>query len=206
MPAARRGKWDPRPGRSVNAFLAGTSAKSPRRSTWFNLQRDGVTTHLCLRHLAEDYYRHAIIENADWGAIDGMLANKSITPQTTPTDEYFAKRRYFASNAIGGYPFVGTPDKVADELANLSRAGVRGIAFSLVNYVEELPYVCDEVLPRLVHRIIYEEMVDDFERHVRALLEYLELPFEEACLRFFETDRPVHTPSAQQVSADPLPP
>ena len=25
---------------------------------------------------AEDYYRHAIIENADWGAIDGMLADE----------------------------------------------------------------------------------------------------------------------------------
>ena len=30
-----------------------------------------------------------------------------------------------------------------------SDAGVRGIAFSLVNYVDELPYVCEEVLPRL---------------------------------------------------------
>src|SRR5437763_5075547 len=99
---------------------------------------------------AEDYYRHAIIENADWGAIDGMLANKSITPQTTPTDEYFAKRRYFASNAIGGYPFVGTPDRVADELATISKAGVRGIALSFVNYLTELPYFCEEVLPRLI--------------------------------------------------------
>ena len=33
---------------------------------------------------ADDYYQHAIIDNADWGAIDGMLANKSITPQTIP--------------------------------------------------------------------------------------------------------------------------
>src|ERR1700758_3305120 len=51
---------------------------------------------------AEDYYQHAIIENADWGAIDGMLANKSITPQTIPPEEYAKKRQYFASNAIGG--------------------------------------------------------------------------------------------------------
>ncbi len=29
---------------------------------------------------ADDYYQHVNIENADWGAIDGMLANKSITP------------------------------------------------------------------------------------------------------------------------------
>ena len=67
---------------------------------------------------ADDYYQHAIIDNADWGAIDGMLANKSITPQTIPPAEYDAKRRYFASNAVGGYPFVGTPDKVADELGD----------------------------------------------------------------------------------------
>jgi len=99
---------------------------------------------------AEDYYRHAIIENADWGAIDGMLANKSITPQTIPPEEYFKKRQYFAEKAIGGYPFVGTPDRVADELSTISKAGMRGIALSFVNYLDELPYFCDEVLPRLV--------------------------------------------------------
>jgi dimethylsulfone monooxygenase len=98
---------------------------------------------------AQEYYRHAIIENADWGAIDGMLANKNITPQTIPPEEYAAKRRYFAANAIGGYPFVGTPDHVAQELETISRAGVRGIALSFVNYLLELPYFCDEVLPRL---------------------------------------------------------
>jgi FMNH2-dependent dimethyl sulfone monooxygenase len=98
---------------------------------------------------ADDYYQHAIIENADWGAIDGMLANKSITPQTIPPEEYYAKRRYFASNAVGGYPFVGTPEKVAEELATISQAGVRGIGLSFVNYLDEVPYFCDEVLPRL---------------------------------------------------------
>jgi dimethylsulfone monooxygenase len=99
---------------------------------------------------AEDYYRHAIIESADWDAIDGMLANRSITPQTIPPEEYAKKRQYFASNAVGGYPFVGTPDRVAEELENISKAGVRGIALSFVNYLDELPYFCDEVLPRLV--------------------------------------------------------
>jgi FMNH2-dependent dimethyl sulfone monooxygenase len=98
---------------------------------------------------ADDYYHHAIIENADWVAIDGMLANKSITPQTIPPDEYIKKRQYFASHAVGGYPFVGTPDRVADELAGISKAGVRGIGLSFVNYLDELPYFCDEVLPRL---------------------------------------------------------
>jgi FMNH2-dependent dimethyl sulfone monooxygenase len=98
---------------------------------------------------ADDYYRHVNIDNADWGAIDGMLANKSITPETIGSEEYEKKRRYFAANAIGGYPFVGTPDRVAEELAMISQAGVRGIGLSFVNYLAEVPYFCDEVLPRL---------------------------------------------------------
>ena len=58
------------------------------------------------------------------------------------------QQQYFAGKAIGGYPFVGTPDRVAEELANISRAGMRGIAVSFVNYLNETPYFCDEVLPR----------------------------------------------------------
>jgi alkanesulfonate monooxygenase SsuD/methylene tetrahydromethanopterin reductase-like flavin-dependent oxidoreductase (luciferase family) len=98
---------------------------------------------------ADEYYQHVNIENADWGAIDGMLANKSITPQTIGADEYYAKRRYFAANAVGGYPFVGTPDHIAEELATISQAGVRGIGLSFVNFLDEVPYFIDEVLPRL---------------------------------------------------------
>ena len=98
---------------------------------------------------AEDYYQHVNIENADWGAIDCMLANKHMTPQTMPPEEYDAKRRFFAARSIGGYPFVGTPDRVAEELAIVSQAGVRGIGLSFVNYLNEVPYFCDEVLPRL---------------------------------------------------------
>jgi FMNH2-dependent dimethyl sulfone monooxygenase len=98
---------------------------------------------------ADDYYRHANIDNADWGAVERMLTLRGMTPQTMKPEDYAAKRQYFAANAIGGYPFVGTPDKVADELADISRAGVRGIAVSFVNYLAELPYFCAEVLPRL---------------------------------------------------------
>ena len=46
-------------------------------------------------------------------------------------------------------PFVGTPDRVAEELTIISQSGVRGIGLSFVNYLAEVPYFCDEVLPRL---------------------------------------------------------
>ena len=99
---------------------------------------------------ADDYYRYAILENADWGAVEQMMALKNITRQTVAADEYARQQQYFAGKAIGGYPFIGTPDKVAEELANISKAGMRGIAVSFVNYLNEVPYFRDEVLPRLV--------------------------------------------------------
>ena len=57
----------------------------------------------------------------------------------------------------------------------------------------------DRVLPGKVHRVIYENMVADPETEVRRLFDYLELPFEEATLRFYETKRTILTPSSEQV-------
>ena len=37
------------------------------------------------------------------------------------------------------------------------------------------------------------------EDEIRRLLEFCELPFEGACLKFYETDRPVRTVSSEQV-------
>lgn len=57
----------------------------------------------------------------------------------------------------------------------------------------------EQVLPGRVHRVVYEQLVDDTEAQVRNLLDYCSLPFEPQCLRFFENDRPVRTASSEQV-------
>jgi tetratricopeptide (TPR) repeat protein len=57
----------------------------------------------------------------------------------------------------------------------------------------------DAVLPGRIHRVIYEDMVEDTEAEVRRLLEYCGLPFEDACLKFYENDRAVRTVSSEQV-------
>ncbi len=57
----------------------------------------------------------------------------------------------------------------------------------------------DAVLPGRVHRVQYEEMVENTESEIRRLLAYCGLEFEEQCLRFFETERAIRTPSAEQV-------
>jgi tetratricopeptide (TPR) repeat protein len=66
------------------------------------------------------------------------------------------------------------------------------------DYVRLMAHV-DDVLPRRVHRVIYERMVDDTDTEVRALLEYCGLDFEPDCLEFYKTDRAVRTPSSEQV-------
>ena len=53
--------------------------------------------------------------------------------------------------------------------------------------------------PGRILRLQYEQVVEDLEGQVRRLLDFLELPFENACLRYWETPRSIRTPSAEQV-------
>ena len=56
-----------------------------------------------------------------------------------------------------------------------------------------------EVLPGRVLTVQYEDVVADFEPQVRRLLDFCGLAWQDACLRFYESERPVRTPSAEQV-------
>jgi len=57
----------------------------------------------------------------------------------------------------------------------------------------------DAMLPGRIHRVLYEDMVNDPEREVRRLLDYCGLPFEEECLHFYRNSRAVRTASSEQV-------
>jgi tetratricopeptide (TPR) repeat protein len=56
-----------------------------------------------------------------------------------------------------------------------------------------------ELMPGFVLDVHYEEVVADLETQVRRILDFCGLPFEEACLRFHETERAVKTASSEQV-------
>ncbi len=57
----------------------------------------------------------------------------------------------------------------------------------------------DTVLPGRIHRVHYENMVENTEGEISDVLRYCDLPFEAECLRFFENSRPVRTASSEQV-------
>ncbi len=63
----------------------------------------------------------------------------------------------------------------------------------------ELMEHTDAVLPGRVYRVHYERLVAEPEAEVRRILEHCGLPFEEQCLRFYDTARTVMTISAEQV-------
>jgi FMNH2-dependent dimethyl sulfone monooxygenase len=115
----------------------------------------GVVTCRPSAKEARDYYHHCVIDQADWRAVDNILAMKKITPQTHP-DDFIALRNH-AANGMGGLPIMGDPDTVAAELGKLAAAGFTGIGISLVNYLDELPYFCAEVLPRLARMGLREK-------------------------------------------------
>jgi predicted Zn-dependent protease len=66
------------------------------------------------------------------------------------------------------------------------------------DYVDLMEHV-DTVLPGRVLRVHYEHLVADPEGEVRRLLDYCRLPFEAACLRFYDNPRVVQTVSSEQV-------
>ena len=57
----------------------------------------------------------------------------------------------------------------------------------------------DRVLPNKILRVNNEDVIEDLEGQVKRMLEFLELPFEEECISFYETDRSVRTASSEQV-------
>lgn len=57
----------------------------------------------------------------------------------------------------------------------------------------------DTVLPGKVLRVSHEDVLDDVEAQTRRILEFLGMPFEDACLDFHKTERAVRTASSEQV-------
>jgi hypothetical protein len=57
----------------------------------------------------------------------------------------------------------------------------------------------DAALPGQVLRVHHEDVVDDLDRSVRRILDFLGLPFEAGCLEFHKNVRSVKTASSEQV-------
>lgn len=101
------------------------------------------------RREAQDFFRYWSEEAADWDAVDYMLQLKGKSRAADPVA--FDRMRRALVHGQSGFTMVGDPDDVAEDLAGIAAAGFEGIGFSFLNYLDELPFFAQEVLPRL-HR------------------------------------------------------
>jgi FMNH2-dependent dimethyl sulfone monooxygenase len=89
-----------------------------------------------------------VVDEGDWGAagnvikIAGSGASQSFDHAVKEMQERFIA-------GWGGYPIVGTPEQVTEELGRLNEAGMEGMIFGLIDYNEELKYFGEKVMPLL---------------------------------------------------------
>lgn len=105
------------------------------------------------RSEAEEYHRHYAETMADQELLSGTLTLKRQYAKVYPgKDQADYQRRFDLARLAGGngtYPLIGTPSDIAEQLVEIARAGFAGTALSFVNFVRELPYFAETVLPLL---------------------------------------------------------
>jgi alkanesulfonate monooxygenase SsuD/methylene tetrahydromethanopterin reductase-like flavin-dependent oxidoreductase (luciferase family) len=100
------------------------------------------------RDEAEEFHRWYAEENADWDAVDNLMALQGLHAQSfTPEMLELFRGRFAAGH--GTCPLIGSPDDVAAEIKRYHDAGFDGMTVSFVDYVGELEYFAAEVMPRL---------------------------------------------------------
>ena len=99
---------------------------------------------------ADEYFHSFAVEHRDEGAIDtllGLYLSPANQRAMTRAEAEQLRARYGAG--YGGLLAVGDPDTVVGTFQQLADAGFDGLCFSVVASNDELPYLIQEVLPRL---------------------------------------------------------
>ncbi len=91
--------------------------------------------------------RRAILANGDWQAATNIIRVLGIE-----SGSFHEQIKSFGERFIlgwGGYPLIGTPEQVVDELCKISALGVEGVIMGFLDYYEELTYFERAVMPLL---------------------------------------------------------
>ena len=142
---ARRATHEEAPFEEAAREVVAAKAQARAQGHEIGVYSVGVVTVRPTQREAEEYARY-VDENTDWNAVDSIMEMKGLNERPP---EIRAKLRAGYARGMGGLPLTGDPDRVAAALAEIAAAGFNGLAISFVNYLDELPYFRDEVLPRL---------------------------------------------------------
>ena len=98
---------------------------------------------------AQDYLRYYVVEKGDRQAADNLLEIFGMQSETLPPEALDEFRFHFIAGH-GGYPLVGTAERIVDEIGKLIEIGVDGILVSWVDYKTECRQWIDDVMPLMV--------------------------------------------------------
>jgi dimethylsulfone monooxygenase len=96
---------------------------------------------------ARQAYRY-IIDRGDWEATRIILRLLGVESGSFSEQHLTEFAEHFIAG-WGGYPMVGTPEQVTEELLKLSRIGVEGMILCWLDYNEEITYFGERVMPLL---------------------------------------------------------
>ena len=121
--------------------VAAAKAEAARHGREIGVFTVGVIICRPTMQEADEYHHYVNVEQADWSAVDHLLAMRNITPETVPQEEFLRRRSQYA-HGNSGVPIIGDPDHIAAKLIELSSAGLarhRGLARQLRRRVAVFP-------------------------------------------------------------------
>ncbi len=95
---------------------------------------------------AKDYLHRYVYEQGDWEAAGNLLRIFGMQTETLDKATLDSHKAHFIAGH-GGYPLVGTPAQIVDELGKLADIGVDGCLISWVDYKTELAQWVEEIMP-----------------------------------------------------------
>ena len=106
---------------------------------------------------------HYVVEKGDDAAAENMLDIFGMNSKTLQASDIEAFKFHFKAGH-GGYPLVGTPEQIVEQMRQLSAMGVDGILLSWVDYLAEGRQWIDEVMPLMVQAGLREGDADQRDR------------------------------------------
>src|SRR4029077_19590097 len=97
---------------------------------------------------ADDYLEYFAVTHRDQESVNGLISIAAPEVRNMPPEVWEAMRTRFAAG-FGGFPLVGTTERIFEKLNMLSSAGLDGVLLTLVDYADGVERFNRDVLPLL---------------------------------------------------------
>ena len=117
---------------------------------------------------ADAYYHHCLVENEDKASVDAWMKMQQEHARLMSPEALQAFRLRMAGSG-GGFPLVGSAERIAERLEMLSGAGLDGILLTWVDPVDGIERFARDVLPLMERAGLRTPFVSRREQEMMSL-------------------------------------